>query len=185
MSNNQIESIESLANLTKLNRLNLKNNKLSDLKVCAFFKELQHLKISFNSLNTSFKNEYLPPKNTIRIYLDVSQIPLFSHIVNKRVFMVKNGKRYTFLYSLYLILENEPETVDCLLTLDFIKRNVHFNLYFDHQVERFQRECHHLALPWLLHFYLILFEFKFLFIFSSIFYLVLLFCLFCCYVQVL
>jgi hypothetical protein len=57
-----------------------------------------------------------------------------------------NKLAYKFLTSFFIILKNDITHVNCSLTLDFIKRNVHFNLYFIDQANLFFNNCRFMKL---------------------------------------
>ncbi len=143
LSENQIENVDILKGFTYLNDLFLSNNKIS-AEIFPFlnrFKDLEKVMISFNKNLTLKKDEKFIeiPKRLTQLYLDQDLIGMFDQPVNFRV--NKNKNKYTFLTTLYLITENDLEFIDCDLTLDYIERNIHLNLFFDFQVSLFLEKC--------------------------------------------
>ena len=48
---------------------------------------------------------------------------------------------YRYIDSLYLITLDDPNFIDCFQTLDFIRRNIHLNLYNEEHVKFYFYAC--------------------------------------------
>ena len=171
LSRNRIENIGSLANLTKLRLLFLSQNRVRFLEpirtqtlmkylfldhnelsrilnVIGSFKDLEKLKISSNRANlTHYNSSWLSlfPYMS-QVYFDRDMLSLFQQNGerfrrNERVVRTKN--RYTFYKSLFLITDDDLEACDCRLTLDYMKRRIHLNLFYYRQTDLFLDKCRH------------------------------------------
>ena len=68
-------------------------------------------------------------------YLD----SLFSDKRNERI--RKKSDHYSFLAVLNIVTPNDLLYGSCRLKLDFLRRNIHFNLYYQFQIDHFISNC--------------------------------------------
>ena len=73
------------------------------------------------------------------IYLDVNSTKLFKNLRNNRIF--KENENYIFYKTLYIILREKLDHVDCQLQLNFLKENILLNLFYSYQVDIFLSLC--------------------------------------------
>ena len=152
MSSNEIEDISYLKKLTTLEVLNLENNKIMSylpLKNNSL-RSISQLHISshnfvkeINVPNGDKRGETIDYKNLPRvrkIFFDLNQLHLFGNFVNNKK-RFERATYYQFMESIFLVIKNNLTFIDCDLTLNFIKNRVHFNLFYDFQVENFFSEC--------------------------------------------
>jgi Leucine-rich repeat (LRR) protein len=139
LSNNSIRDIEPIKHLVKLKELSLSYNKIERIQPLSNLTNLKFLNISFNNVNLSLTNESLYRlTNLKKAFIDKKLIVLFDKMVNKNI---KKRNVYTFLYSIFIVTEDDLDFHNCSLTLDFIKRNVHLNLYYWNQIDSFLDKC--------------------------------------------
>ena len=73
-------------------------------------------------------------KRLERIFIDKESMKYFSKIINERTEYSKGN--YKFLKSLNIITKDDSNFIDFHVQLDYLKRNIHLNLLYYHQIER-------------------------------------------------
>jgi hypothetical protein len=161
-----------IQNLKELKYLDLSSNELVDISYLRKAYSIQSLNLSFNKITSfwPFKNSTLnlieldissfvndePIDDEItnvfdyenmpkirRIFLNLNQLYLFEYFVNGKK-RIKYNKTFLFKESIFLIVSNDFNYVDCELTLNYIKNGIHFNLFYEFQVINFINACKHL-----------------------------------------
>ena len=64
----------------------------------------------------------------------------------KNLRIVSKKSRDIFLKSFNIIVKNDLSYVDCLVQLDFLKRNINMNLVFQFQIDSFNIKCKNIEL---------------------------------------
>ena len=155
LSSNQIESFSSLlfVNLYNLKTLDISSNRLKfiDNKVFQSFDLLQNLYLNDNSNSLVFSpHTFSNLTSIVNIYLSYS---VLSDVTNKKYLMESlrpNPERFlgdlTFFRSINILYnyndENAP--VDCLLVIDFLKKNIQVNLKDDYSLIYYFSFCRYL-----------------------------------------
>ena len=135
LSNNQLENVDLLSKFTTLYIINLNNNKISYLN-----SDILHSNynlVSFDFSRNQIKNGtfiYDLNKRLERIFIDKESMKYFSKIINERTEYSKGN--YKFLKSLNIITKDDSNFIDFHVQLDYLKRNIHLNLLYYHQIER-------------------------------------------------
>ena len=148
LSFNQIEDIKYLRKLKTMKHLNVNNNhkNLTSFEIFSnsSFGRLSHLdiftksSISNVSNNQNIKHENLPDIN--KIFIGSNQLNLFQRMINKKPYNQKY-KFSDFKESIFLILKDDLDYLDCDLTLSFLKNDVLFNLFHQFQVDNYLTKC--------------------------------------------
>ncbi len=138
ISHNEIETILALGNLSsQLTNLYITNNRVRDISIVSGLRNLERLDLRNNSISVYRPLEWF---NRIKyIWISIDQVNAVKSIKNKRVGKI-NGL-YKFLKSVFIISSDHLDFVDCELSLYFIRRNVHFNLYYWDQFDHFFAKC--------------------------------------------
>jgi Leucine-rich repeat (LRR) protein len=157
-SNNEVVNIEALKNLKNLKQLFISNNKIVNIEA------LKHLSLAtlyldqneilnltdFNLRtknqifstyyhNNSLKHSFVDNFN--QIYIFDEKVDYFSDVYNLR-----RAKKYHLLQSVFLITTNNLYYLNCLETIDFMRRNYHLNLFYHEQAHNFFHQCEYLDL---------------------------------------
>ena len=106
---------------------------------------LYALSLSFNNITSIQNISFDRLINLEQVFMDKPLIGLFDKRTNRRI-VKKKAKKYTFLRSLFLIIEQELDYHDCDQTLEFIKRNIHLNLFYYNQTDSFFAKCRRMDL---------------------------------------
>jgi hypothetical protein len=147
LSNNRLVDISPLKGLTKLKNLSLSQNRIEDFRLVSKFHFLEKLSISFNSIESTQEISFDALTDLRKVFLDKKQTHFFEKRRNNKIVERKaKNKFYKFLHALFLVTEDDLSFLDCTLTLDFMKRNIHFNLFYYEQVDWFFERCHHMDL---------------------------------------
>ena len=136
LSNNQLENVDLLSKFTSLVFIDLNNNQLSYLNSDIILSNNNLSKIDYS--NNQIKNGKIMEKINQKLqvlFLDKKSINYFSKVKNDRFVMSKGN--VMFLKSISIILNDDLNFIDFDIQLEFLKRNIHLNLYYHHQIERF------------------------------------------------
>ena len=136
LNDNSLSDLSQLNNVICLSILDVSNNKLeienvSDLKVLSMTRKV-------NLLGNPIKN-LSGIENLSRlkmIYLSQNQTDLFQNITNSRL----NEGRKKFYETLYLT-SIETNSFDCDKTINFLRTNLHLNLFSHKQIDFFLHNC--------------------------------------------
>jgi Leucine-rich repeat (LRR) protein len=143
LSSNSIRDVEPIKHLHKLKELSLSHNNIENIQPLLCLTNLERLNVSFNKINLSLMTEGKEIINGIanklkKAFIDKNMILVFDKKVNNNL---KKRNVYTFLYSMFIVTEDDLEYLNCLKTIDFLKRNVHLNLYYYDQIDNFLIKC--------------------------------------------
>ena len=127
-----------------IKNLLLNNNQLTQFDVLNFFgqhKSIIRLNIAFNQIdNICTEIEYLN-NNLGTLSFDLNfHCLLNSKIRNNRV-QKKMTDENVFLLSLNILTPRSHFYGDCGIKLDLLKRNIHFNLLYQFQIDHFLSNC--------------------------------------------
>ena len=156
LSFNSIEVISSylFSNLLKLESLDLSYNKiylfedysmnkLNSLRYLHLHENAKRIEIrdtsfvALDAIQNVYVSKSILSNETRRIFVDLFQnVNRNAETRNKRL----------YFKSLSLVSPGEVSTTDCDLTLYFIRRNIHFNLKTDQEMDQFLMECSHFIL---------------------------------------
>ena len=164
LSNNQIKEIDSLKNLTSLRYLYLSNNQIKEIDSLQLYKSktLSRLNLFHNqienvifnmitisnwqiylstssSFNLSVLNDSINQYNQIYVFSDLKYLDS-SNIYNQKKYS-KLIKSINYYRSANLIQLNNMFHSDCLLTIDYLRRRIHFNLFLYEQIDHFFSKC--------------------------------------------
>ena len=141
---NKIADISPLNNSLSLTNLSLSHNYIGDIQIISDFIDLKQLRLSFNNI-TSIQNVSFERLIKLeQVFIDQNLIALFDKRENHDI--IKKKAKYTFLRSLFLVIEQDLEYHDCDQTLDFIQRNIHINLFYYDQIDSFFEKCRRIDL---------------------------------------
>jgi Leucine-rich repeat (LRR) protein len=146
---NKIESLSELRNLVELKFLFLTKNRISDIRLASNFTKLERFSIGFNNISSIQNVTFDRMDKFTLVSIDKIQIDMFkaSKLTNYKVDKRKEkNKVYKFLKGVFLVTEEDLEFVDCQLTLSFMRRNIHFNLFYNQQVDLFMEKCRRMDL---------------------------------------
>ena len=144
LDSNQIADISPLKYLISLTNLSLSHKSLSDIHIISNFTKLEQLRLSFNNINSIQNASFDRLINFQQVFIDKPLVALFAKRENQKI--IKKKCRYTFLRSLFLVIESDLEYHDCDQTLDFIQRNIHINLFYYDQIDFFFEKCRRMDL---------------------------------------
>jgi Leucine-rich repeat (LRR) protein len=147
ISFNQFENIDFIKTYSKLKHLLINNNnKISILKSMTYFlnnkKDLFRLDLSFNKIDSfdySGKIDLSKCELLKYVNLDVQLIGYLEEFTN--VIIAKRNEAFTFIKSLFILTKNDLNFIDCKLIFNYLKRNIHLNLFFNDQIDRFLLTC--------------------------------------------
>jgi len=136
---NYLSDINQLNSFICIGHLDISNN---------FFETINISDIKLFSLIRKFKFDNNPIKSVLgienlnrlkMIYIEKNQIILFQNITNSRV----NSKRKRFLESLHinLISDDSNDEKYCQKIIYFLKKNIHFHLFYYEQIDFFLHNC--------------------------------------------
>ena len=77
--------------------------------------------------------------NFTLIFIDWKLVNYFSNILNYRI--KKETFNMKFILSLNIVTNNDLYYGSCNLKLDLLKKNVHLNLYYRNQIDKFIENC--------------------------------------------
>ena len=146
LSFNKIEDISYLKKLDALSELNIKNNKINCFRLFVnhSFSSLTQLKINENKNECQDENKQeidydnLPCLN--KVFFDLNQSYLFKNFINRK----KSIEKYKFVIfkeSIFFIVTNYLNYLDCDLALGYLKNGIYFNLFYDFQINNFLSMC--------------------------------------------
>ena len=96
--------------------------------------------LSFNQIIDDGVKIKLNQNQLLRFfYIDVNFIAFFTHYKNDNI--VKKYESHSFIKSLFILTKDNIYYLNCSLIFSFLKRNIHLNLFYGHQIERFLTEC--------------------------------------------
>jgi internalin A len=142
MSYNQLMDINFIYNCSKLKQAFVNNNNITRLSFNNFLNyiDLFRFDLSFNRISLADEKIDLSKNEFLRyFFIDICFIKHFSDFNNSII--VKQYESVRFIKSLFILTKDNISFFDCKLTFNFIKRNIHFNLFYSHQVERFISIC--------------------------------------------
>ena len=140
LSKNQIKHIDSLNNLKRLNMIYLYDNPIlnstfnfiSPLKTQIYFS-------TSTSFNSSVLNESINQFNEVYVFIDLTD--LNSTNISNQKEHTKSIKSIKYFISANLIQLNKMFQSDCLLTIYYLKKRVHYNLFLYEQIDQFFSKC--------------------------------------------
>ena len=160
LSNNQIKEINSLKSVINFWYLDLSNNKIKEIDSLNKFKcflflfnnPIENLTLNINShnkmqiylsstssYNLSALNDWINQYNQIYIFDDLKNVNT-SNIFNQKHHSISNELN-KYYKSANLIQLNNIFDSDCRLTIDYLKRRIHFNLFLNEQIDLFFAKC--------------------------------------------
>ena len=136
MNNNQLDNIDLLSKFTSLLSVKVNNNRISNLNPDIFIlnNNLNKIDFSNNPINNRNYIEKISQRLEI-VFLDKESIKYFSKTKNQRSEYSKGN--YKFIKSLNIIIKDQLEFIDFMVQIEFLRRNIHLNLYHQEQIERF------------------------------------------------
>ena len=141
LSHNQLSNVSFLYKHKSIKNLILNNNQINHLDVSLILsqnKDLVKINIAINPI-THFGFNIKDLNKKIRFsFTDTYLDGLYTNITNDRI---EYQEIYSFLSSFYLVTPNNLYHGDCQLKLEFLKRNIHFNLYYQFQIDHFLSKC--------------------------------------------
>ena len=167
LTNNKIKDVGSLKNLKSLRYLYLSNNQIKEIDSLQLYKSnrltwlylfhnpIENLTFNINSLyesqiylstsfNLSVLNDSINNYNQIYVINDLKNVNT-SNIFNQKL-ISKSIKSIKYYRSANLIQLNDMFHSDCHLTIDFMRRRIHFNLFLFEQIDQFFEKCQKLEL---------------------------------------
>jgi hypothetical protein len=144
LSKNRMEgSVSSLSSLNSISRVNLSSNRLSNIFNMTDAVWLYDIDISFNPIMRLTRINTINIHNLKVIYIDMSQIDMVVENVegffNSR--LVRQRGDDTFFKSLSIVTRDDRTYTNCNLTIELVRRNIQFNLFFYEQIGFFIRDC--------------------------------------------
>ena len=142
ISFNRLENIDFIMNYSKLRQILVENNNISKLNFNTLFnknnQDLSRIDLSFNSIKTTDSKIDLSNNDFLLFfYIDTSLLNQLAEFKNIRM----STKNHAFIKSLYIITKNDVNFIDCKLIFSLLKRNIHLNMFYAHQIERFIKNC--------------------------------------------
>ena len=141
LSLNNIREFDSmLPRLVK--HVNISHNQMTNIPNVSHLKNLFRLDISFNKRLIRFDSiENILNSSILRqLFIDKSLIKYLNKSLNQRVAKIKSD-HYLFLLSFHVNINDDLEYLNCQLSIDFIRRNIHLNLFYQEQLKRFLKFC--------------------------------------------
>jgi internalin A len=143
ISFNRFDSVDFMTNLFKLKNVIVNNNKIDqfNFNIISNKKDLFRIDLSFNQIESFNLIEFNISKhpNLKFIYIDTNFKDYFSIFNNDIV--AKRNEAFTFIKSLFILTKNELTFFDCKLIFNYLKKNIHFNLFYNDQIDRFLATC--------------------------------------------
>ncbi len=137
---NQIQDASVLGYLLELKFLYLSNNSIKNIDFLSNLTQLIALDLSFNSAKTNYSYNHM--YNLDHVLVNTNTINAFINFKNKRLDIYNKH----FLDAVFIITTDDLSFLNCSLTLDFIKRNIHLNLFYNEQISNFLINCKNLDL---------------------------------------
>jgi hypothetical protein len=140
ISNNQISKIDDLKGLIILKRLNVSRNQIKNIEILSKLSQLTRVDMSFNDNLTSFFSiSEMSEIEQVFLNLEIFKNIFDDKLINKRI--AKQTIHDTHLKTLFVVTSDDLEYLECFETIDYLRRGVHLNLYYDKQVYRWIEEC--------------------------------------------
>ena len=155
VSYNKISNIEVIEKLTMIELVDLSHNQIHYVVSLSHMSKLTVLYLSFNfvesvesliDFNRHYNLELLVIKKTNSNLFSINRDNFLLMSKNKNNRIVRYNGNYVFIKSFNLITKDvisssSDLTDDCQLVLDFLKKNVHLNLYSHEQAKDFIYKC--------------------------------------------
>jgi hypothetical protein len=128
--------IEFAINCISIKTFLANNNNIEDFSNLAKLNNLELIDTSFNFKDKTIYDSFSYDLTKLnKIFIDKRQVMMFFNLVNLN--FKKKKADIVFLDSINIIIKSEMKFINCSLIIYFIKRNIHFNLYNDIQVNNF------------------------------------------------
>ena len=142
LSFNKLKNMSFVSKYKKIENLYINNNELESepsllndqISILIGSNQLHEIDISFNDKINEFKVNVIGQGLN---YFQCDKVMIKNLLKLKNLRIVSKKSRDVFLKSFNIIVKNDLSYVDCLVQLDFLKRNINMNLVFQFQIDSF------------------------------------------------
>ena len=142
LSFNELSNVSFLFKYRKTKTLIINSNRITHFDLPVYLtlnKDITMVNLSMNQINQSESIKDLNIRLNF-IFIDKNYENLYSKIKNNRS-LRNNVGSYSFLLSLFIVTPIDYSYGNCSVKLDYLKRNIHFNLFYQFQIDNFVFDC--------------------------------------------
>ena len=144
LSFNELSNVIFLNEYKSITNLTINNNQIENIDILILLNGnnvIVKLNMAMNPINNFGTGKLMDLNKNLRFIFTDELIlnSLYSILINNRI--QKKTDSVSFLLALYLVIPNNLFYGDCQLKINYLKRNIHFNLYYQFQIDHFLSNC--------------------------------------------
>ncbi len=137
LRSNHIENI-MIENKTQIKFLDISDNKIRNITNTLNMNGLIKLNMSYNQIEYGEIANRID--NLIEIgFIDKESIKFYEKVRNERV--VRRVGNSLFLKAYFVLIQSDLNFLSCTTQFELLKRNIHLNLFYSFQIDRFFNSC--------------------------------------------